>query len=156
LELVWDSAEDRAEPLLTRLFVQVIRFLKRYHINHCPDQDEAEWWQISRMRTLEDGLLDYLEKAPSRLIHCLSERPVKNRPALLLALADVRPEAADVLLPLLAEGSYPHASLALDVLRWSMDRRVGPCLRDRAIRLAPRKQRMQRAPQGMATHAPDA
>ena len=49
---------------------------------------------------------------------------------LLLALDDLRAESAGVLLPLLAEPRFAHRELAVKVLRWSRDPRVGPRLRE--------------------------
>jgi hypothetical protein len=143
LELVWDYRQDRVDPLLARLSAEVIRFLRRCHINHCSEYDEAAPWQISRMQALENSLEDYLKHAPCLMTRCLSQTAVKDHPDFLLALDDLRAEAADVLLSLLADENYPYAGLAIDVLRWSTDPRVAPWLRHCAVRLASKKQKTQ-------------
>src|SRR5262249_41172193 len=50
---------------------------------------------------------------------------------LLHALNDVRGEAGPAVLDLLSRQSCPHADLAVEVLAWSRDPRVGAWLRDR-------------------------
>jgi hypothetical protein len=154
LELVWDHRQDKSDPLVARVFVEVIRFLTRCRGIERPDDEESERWQISRMRALESDLLDFLKEAPPLLIPRLSHTAIKDHPDLLSALDDLRAEAADVLLPLLADGGYPHACLAIDVLRWSRDPRVGPWLRDRASRWV-RQRRAPWAPHQTAPLAPD-
>jgi len=54
-----------------------------------------------------------------------------------LALTDLRAETAPVVLPLLAQGRCSHAELAMESLAWSADPRVGPALREMALRRVP-------------------
>ena len=63
----------------------------------------------------------------------VDESPAEQRD-LLNALADLRADAAPHVLPLLHAPRYPHLDLAVDVLAWSKDPRVGGCLRDWAVR----------------------
>jgi HEAT repeat protein len=60
-----------------------------------------------------------------------------------LALSDLRAEAAEAVLPLLAVPRFAHAELALEVLTWSRDARVGPALIEWAIRRVPMVRRAQ-------------
>src|SRR5207249_270938 len=60
------------------------------------------------------------------------------------ALADLRAEAAAVLLPLLANPRFPHPELAAEVLANSRDPRAGLYLRDWAVRGVPVVRRAQR------------
>jgi HEAT repeat protein len=71
-----------------------------------------------------------LEKAPSQEHHDL-----------LCALNDLRAEAAPVLLPMVVAGTVGYPELAVEVLLWSKDPRVGPALRNWAARCVPMDRR---------------
>src|SRR5262249_24494921 len=75
-------------------------------------------------------LTAFLREAPGQMCQALAAAPAPSQRDLLLALNDLRAEAADDLLPLLERPGFPHADLAVEVLTWSRDSRVGPWLRD--------------------------
>jgi hypothetical protein len=71
-----------------------------------------------------------------------------------LALGELRADAAQALLPLLREPNFPHAELAVEVLTWSRDSRVGPSLRDWAARRVPMARRAQQRRQAATPRRP--
>ena len=68
----------------------------------------------------------------------------------MLALADLRAEAGEAVLPLLAQPHYPHAELALEVLTWSSHPRIAPLLREWVLERVPMVRRAQQPPPGRA------
>lgn len=141
LEALWDGRPDGADPLVVRVFSEARRLQRRAgHIaasllgEHA--EAEALEWQMSRLASLEPSLIDYLDEAPRRLRAAMTSpaiTPDQERDV-LLALLDLRAESAPAVLPLLSVGAYPDAELAVETLRWSRDERVGPFLREWAIR----------------------
>jgi hypothetical protein len=149
IEGLWDHRAEEVDPLVVRVFVESLRLLRR--APHAatvlagePSEQEAFDWQVSRLAALEPALEDYLGEAGSLLCEQLARPPAAQQKDVLLALADLRAEAAEVLLPLLTEGRYPHAELALEVLAWSRDPRVGPALREWVLKRVPVVRRAQK------------
>src|SRR5579875_3350570 len=68
--------------------------------------------------------------------------PWKNSD-ILQALLDLRAEAGEAVLPLLAQPHYPHAELALEVLTWSSHPRIAPLLREWVLQNVPMVRRAQ-------------
>ena len=62
---------------------------------------------------------------------------------MLLALIDLRAETGPAVPPLLMQPRFAHAELALESLVWSSDQRVGPALREMALRRVPVLRRSQ-------------
>jgi hypothetical protein len=134
IETLWDNRQEVIDPLAVRVFVETLRLLRR--APHAESllaaegaEQEAFAWQMSHLAALEPALEDYLQEAPGLLRDRLGWAPLKEQADVLLALADLRAEAAPVILPLLSIPAYPHAEVALEVLTWSSDPRVGPLLR---------------------------
>jgi hypothetical protein len=149
VERLWEERPGGIDPLAVRVFHEALRLLRR--APHAEDalagdtsEQEAFTWQVSHLAALEPALADYLVDAPAALRRGLSRVPPVEHLEWLRALADLRAEAADVLLPLLDLPHYAHAELAVNVLRWSQDPRVGPWLRDWAHRNVPMARRAQR------------
>jgi hypothetical protein len=117
-------------------------------------EQEAFGWQVSRLAALEPALVDYLEDVPADLCARLPRAPADGQRDILLALADVRAEAAEAVLPLLSRPRYPHADLAVDVLTWSADPRVGPFLREWALERVPMVRRAQKRRRAQAPRRP--
>jgi hypothetical protein len=89
---------------------------------------------MSRLVALEPVLSDYLSEAADYLLKALPAARPAEQLDILCALNDLRAEAAGAILPLLADPHFAHADLAIEVLGWSKDERVGPALRSWAVR----------------------
>src|SRR5262249_29796967 len=83
-----------------------------------------------RLAALEPVLGDYLQEASSRLSARLGTAGPAEQRDLLLALNDLRAEAGTAVLSLLSQPDFPHVPLAIEVLTWSKDTRVGSWLRE--------------------------
>ncbi len=159
IETLWDHRQGQVDPLITRVFLEALRLLRRApHAEAMlaveTSELEAFGWQISRVAALEAALDDYLEEAPRQLCRQLAEVPVAAQRDVLLTLADLKAEAGPAVLPLLALPRYPHADLALDVLTWSSDPRVGPVLRQWALDRLPLLRRAQKRRRALAPRRP--
>jgi hypothetical protein len=156
VEILWDHHGEPVDPLAVRVFSVALRVLRRAPNAEAllaseAGEQEAFGWQMSRLSALEPILTEYLEEAPPRLRRRLETAPIREHLDILLALNDLRAEAADVLLPLLERGRYPHAEVAVEVLAWSANPRIGPWLRQYSLDRLPMVQRTQRR---RRTHPP--
>lgn len=156
VETLWDHRPEQVGALTVRIFQEALRLLRRApHLSASMAGEAAEQetfdWQVSRLSALEPCLTDYLSEAPAALARLLPRASLAEQREVLLALADLKAEAADALLPLLAINRYPHAELVLEVLTWSRDPRVGPLLREMVLRRIPMVRRAQARPR---THPP--
>lgn len=148
VETLWDNRPEATHPLVARIFLEATRVLRRAPhsetmlAGEASDQ-EAFGWQMSHLAALEASLLEYLAEAPGPLVRQLAAASGAEQRDILLALADLRTEAAPVLLPLLRKPKFSHAELALDVLAWSKDPNVGPFLRDWVMDRVPVLRRSQ-------------
>src|SRR5262249_55335607 len=106
-------------------------------------EQEAFEWQMARLTALEPILEVYLHETGPALARALATAAPARQRDLLLALVDLQAEAADALLPLLAQPRFAHAELALEALTWSRDPRVAPFLRDWVVRVVPMIRRAQ-------------
>lgn len=154
IETLWDHRPEKADPLLVRVFVEALRLLRRApHLQAVlagdPSEQEAFNWQASRLLALEPVLSDYLQEAPVQLAAALAKNTGLARRDLLLALADLRAEAGGPVLALLSHPRCGYAELAVEVLTWSRDPRVGPWLREWACRRLPLVRRAQRRRQAL-------
>jgi hypothetical protein len=141
IETVWDHRPEVIDPLVVRVFAEALRLLRRApHAETAlaPEaaEQEAFGWQMSRLAALEPSLVDYLQESPAQLTRALSRAVEQGHDPrdLLLALADLKAEAASALLPLLTRPRFAHAEVAVDLLAHSRDPRVGPFLREWAGR----------------------
>jgi len=132
VESLWDHRPDTVDPLVVRIFREAIRLLRRTgHLEAMLGEgaeQEALHWQFSRLAALEASLQEYLDEAPAGLCRLLGRLPADEHRDVLLALADLRAEAASVVLPLVRRPGYPEVEAALEVLTWSKDPAVGPAL----------------------------
>ena len=149
IENLWDNRRDEVDPLAVRVFQEALRVLRRApHAERMlagePAEVEAFGWQMSHLAALEEALIDYLEEAPAVLCRRLPRTPLSDQRDTLLALADLRAEAAAAVLPLLLRAGYPHAELVLEVLANSSDPRVGPALRQLILERIPLLKRAQK------------
>jgi hypothetical protein len=135
--IAWEHRPHLVEPLLVRVLHEALRQWRR------ADHGERALPESDALRGLfrqQMGLIArragrweaYLRQAAAPLRTLLRFAPDAEQRDALLALDDLRAETAPVLLPLLGEKRFAHRALAVDVLRWSRDLRVGPRLRDLA------------------------
>jgi len=142
VENLWDNRPDPVQPLVVRVLAEALRLPRRAAAAEAAlaeerSEQEAFRWQMSRLAALEGVIGEYLQEAPPQLCAAVPKASPAEQRDLLQALADLRAEAAPVLLPLLKEARFPHADLAVEVLTWSRDPRVGPWLREWAFRHVP-------------------
>jgi hypothetical protein len=148
IDTLWDNRLDDTDPLAVRVFLEALRLLRRAPhaetmlASEAADQ-EAFSWQMSRLAALEPVLTEYLADAPAQLRRQLRRASSAEQRDLLLALADLRADASDVVLPLLAQQRFTHTDLAVEVLTWSKSERVGALLRDWALERVPVLRRAQ-------------
>jgi hypothetical protein len=159
VEGLWDGREDKVDPLVVRVFREALRALRRApHANEIADSEgpdtEAFNWQICRLTSMEGALAEYLDEAPAALCAALKSASATEQREVLQALADLKAEAAEVVLPLLALPRFPHTELAVEVLAWSADPRVGPRLREWALARVPMVRRAQRRRRALAPSRP--
>src|SRR5262245_22309250 len=119
VEALWDSRPEGVDPLAVCIYQEVLRFLRRAP-HSCstlapePAEREAFEWQASRLMALEPALTDHLQEAPGPLCRMLAEAPASEHRDVLLALMELRAEAAAAVLPLLSRPRYPHLDLAVE------------------------------------------
>lgn len=159
VETLWDHRQAEVDPLITRVFLEALRVLRRAPHAESLFQDESSeleafHWQMSRLAALEAALGDYLDEAPEQLCQQMPSASVKEQLDLLLALADLKAEAAVAVLPLLTIPRYPHAELALEALTWSSDPRVAPILRQWVLDRVPLLRRAQKRRRSEAPSRP--
>lgn len=174
IEQLWDHRSKDVDPLVVRVFFEALRLLRRApHAETCftgeASEQEAFNWQLQRLAALEPVLVEYLHEAPARLCRQLCHASGPDRQEVLLALADLRAEAADVILPLLdslraqklrtstrmtekkttaadysANDPQNWADVAIEVLTWSRNPHVAPYLRQWAASRVPMQRRARR------------
>ena len=134
IEALWDSRPGIVHPLLARIFTEALRQLRRAPhteaaLGEEKSEQEAFHWQMSHLAVLEPIFEEYVREAPRQLCLALAQAARSEQRDLLQALADLRAEAAPTVLPLLDDPRFTHLDLAVEVLTWSHDPRVGPWLR---------------------------
>ncbi|MGL4550498.1 MAG: HEAT repeat domain-containing protein, partial [Gemmataceae bacterium] len=159
VETLWDTRPDTVDPLAVRIFQESLRLLRRAdHLGESHGGEAAERetfdWQMSRLGAIEPSLEDYLSDSPPALCRSLGRASLAEQREILLALADLRAEAADAVLPLLSINRYPHADAALEVLTWSRDPRIGPALRELVLAKVPMVRRAQSRPRAHPPRRP--
>jgi hypothetical protein len=148
VEGLWDGRADGVDPLAVRVFHESLRFLRRApHAEEDLPGEGAERegfsWQVSRLAALEPAMEEYLRAAPAALAARLADASPDEQGDLLRALADLRADCGVLALDLLNRPDLRHAELALEVLTWSSDPRVGPRLRERVLQGVPMVRRAQ-------------
>jgi hypothetical protein len=152
IETLWDYRPDEAHPLIVLITQAVLRLLRRQpHAHRLVTEEaveqEAYIWQMSRLAGLEPALIEYQERAAIELQEQLATSRGPQRLDILQALTDLRADAGATLLPLLERSdngffSELELELAIDLLTWSKNMRVGPWLRNYAIRQVPMSRRI--------------
>jgi hypothetical protein len=153
IEALWDGKAEGIDGLTVRIFFEALRVLRwaphaETALGIEAAEQEAFSWQIARLAALEPALQEYLRDCPSLLKSRLPHAGVQEQRDILLALNDLRAEAGDVVLALLAEEPCLHSALAVEVLTWSKDPRVGSWLREwtmQKVSLLRRTQHRRRA-----------
>jgi hypothetical protein len=159
MESLWDHRPEQVRPLVVRTAAEILRLLRRApHEREPLGEDGTDWegldWQMSRLAALEPVLQDYCQEAPAYLRDTLPKAKGAELRDLLLALHDLRAEAAPDLLPLLEKATMQHAELMLDVLSFSCDSNVGPSLRNWASRRVAMKRRVKKRRQPLPPRRP--
>jgi hypothetical protein len=151
IESLWDHRPRAANALVVRVIHETLRQLRRSPharavLAEEGGEQEAFDWQISHLAALEEPLTDYLNEVAKQLCRNLPTVQGREQRDLLLALNDLRAETATAVLPLLDRPLGANLELAVDLLTWSRDPRVGPWLRAWATRRLPLVRRSQRRP----------
>jgi hypothetical protein len=146
IESLWDHRPEVVHPLVVRVFVEALRQIRRApHAERALTEDKSEQeafqWQMSRLAALEPMLDDYLSEAANYLRVGLAKAAPAEQRDYLLALNDLRGEAAPEALDLLTENRLAHPELGVEVLSWSRDAKVAPTLRAWAVRRIPMDRR---------------
>jgi hypothetical protein len=146
VESLWDNRPEMVHPLVVRVFVESLRQVRRAPhgervLTEDKSEQEAFQWQMSRLAALEPMLDDYLSEAATYLCAGLLAGSGEQQRDYLLALNDLRGEAAPAILQLLAEDRLAHPEVATEVLTWSRDPRVAPGLRAWVARRLPMDRR---------------
>ena len=159
IEDLWDCRPAEAHPLIVRVFAEALRLHRRAQhadlvLSEERYEQEAYSWQMSRLAALEEALQDYLDEAAAPLAAQLLGADFEEQGDILRALDDIHGEAAEPVLALLARPVHEHAELAVNVLAWSKDERVGPWLRVWIHRSVPLNRRMRSRPLSSPPPAP--
>lgn len=126
----WDSQPAQDDPDNVRLLAEALRITRRlpaYEAFLPANEDEQEAWQLqaARLSNLEESIADYLIQCVEPLAARLPvEDPAIER-RILLALHDIRADAARWLIPVLTSGRIQHQDLAIAVLARSHDEQTG-------------------------------
>jgi hypothetical protein len=153
IETLWDNRRENVDPLAARVYQEALRVLRRApHAEVLmagePGEQEAFGWQMSRLAALEPAIAEHLEEIAEPLGRRLPDAAPPEQRDILLLLNDLHAEAAGPVLELLESGPFPYRDLAVEVLTWSSDPRIGPWLRQQAlgrVALVRRAQRRRRA-----------
>jgi hypothetical protein len=148
IENLWDHRPEGVHPLVVRVVAEVLRLVRRApharaSLAEETSEQEAFDWQMSRLAALEPVLSDYLGEAPRHLCEALASARGPQQRDILNALNDLRAQAGAAIVPLLSRPGCPYPDLAVEVLTWSRDPRIGPWLRDWVARRVPVVRRAQ-------------
>ncbi len=148
IEGLWDHRAEPADPLVVRVFLEAVRLLHR--AGHAEtllggemSDQEAYSWQMSHLAALEPVLTEYLREVPEALCRRLPKVTAKEQRDILVTLNDLRADAGPTLLSLVAQPPFPHHALAIEVMTWSKDPRVGAWLREWILQHIPLHRRAQ-------------
>mgnify|MGYP001197185634 CR=1 FL=1 len=149
IERLWDRRPDRADPLFVRLFVEVMRHIRRgealaLQFSEEPFEKEAFHLQHSRLIALEGAIEEWLQEAGLRLIRQLRLTRTPAIAEVLAALDDLRLDAGAAILELLKDPDFPCAEQAVPCLRWSRDPESAAFRRNWAVTVVEPHLRSQR------------
>jgi hypothetical protein len=130
---LWRSRPADPDPLVARVLVEALRLVQRaghaeYALADNPYGGETLRRQTAELLTLEDAFADYISDAPAFLGDELAAAPDARRADLLLALDDLRADAAEVVLPRLRHWPAAHRTLGVRLLVHARGRGVGSAL----------------------------
>jgi hypothetical protein len=159
VETLWDARPDEIDPLAVLVYNEALRFLRRSpHLGAALGAEAAEQetfdWQVSRLAALEPAMDDYLQEAPIALCRLLTKAAPSDQQGILHALAELKADAGEVVLPLLGAPRFPHVELALEVLTWSRHPRIAPLLREWVLQRVPMVRRAQSRPRANPPRRP--
>jgi hypothetical protein len=145
IEGMWDCRPDRVSPLVVRVLIETMRFVRR--APHTEAQFGSEYaeretfdWQLSRLAALEPEFREYLHDAPQALLKRLPSAHGRELTDLLQAMIDLRADTGQALLGL-AHRPSEHRELAIELLRWSREPQASRWLCVFATRAVPQAQR---------------
>ncbi len=159
VETLWDSRGGEIDPLVTRVFNEAMRFLRRSpHLGaslggELSDQETFDW-QVSRLSALEPSLSDYLYEAPELLVDRLRYANIDQQKEILETLIDLRASGGDAALKLAMTPNHPLAELALQAVTWSTNPRAGLMIRDRILQSVAMLPRAQKRPRSTPPRRP--
>lgn len=159
VETLWDHRPEPVNPLVVRILVEVRRQLRRIpNLQKAFTEEffehEALEIQLSRWQSLEELFTEYLHDAGPELAQRLSAMDSVEQREALLALNDLRWDAASALLPMLEQPGFAHAGLAVQVLRWSKSPEVAPMLRNWVHRRLSQARRAMKRPRAWPPSRP--
>lgn len=145
IEGMWECRPDQVSPLMVRVLVEVMRFVRRApHAEALFGNEYAERetfdWQISRLAALEPEFREYLQDAPQALLERLRSAQGRELTDILRAMIDLRADTGQALL-MLAHRPNEHRELAIELLRWSREPQAGRWLCAFATHAVPQVQR---------------
>jgi hypothetical protein len=155
IETLWDHVAETPDPIAVRVFQESLRVLRRapnaeLSLGIEESDQEAYSWQVSHLAALEPHLNEYLGDVVPQLGQLLPKAAPSEQREILLALNDLRADAADAILPLLATHRFAHADAAVEALTWSHDPRIVPALIDWVAARVPMDQRAQQRRQSIS------
>src|SRR5262249_44558552 len=100
VEALWDARPGEGGPLSGAIYLEAVRLWQRAahagaRLGGEMAEQEAFDWQVSRLAALEPVLTEYLEEAAGPLGALVSRTPPAQQKDLLLALNDLRADAAE-------------------------------------------------------------
>lgn len=130
VESHWDSQTAPDDPDNVRLLAEALRITRRlpaYEAFLPANEEDQEAWheQASRLASLEENIRDYLRTCVEPLASRLPVEDPGLERRILLALHDIRADAARWLIPLLTSGKIRHQELAIGVLTHSNNEQTG-------------------------------
>lgn len=151
VEALWDGRDEEVDPLVTRVFSEALRILRRSpHLGATlageASEQETFDWQVSRLAALEAALEDYLGDAPGPLVAQLKNATADRQKEILQTLIDLKAPVGDPALAIATTPGHSHAELALEAVTWSANPRAGILLRDRVLQSVPMLSRAQKRP----------
>jgi hypothetical protein len=151
IETLWDHRPKGVAPLHARILHETLRLLRRAaHVKALLAEEAAERealdWQFSRIAALEPAVREFLKEAAGAMRARLAKARGDELTDLLLALDDLRVDAAAELLPLLKRSSGEQRPWMIDLLRWSREPAVARWLRDEARARVPMQKRARSRP----------
>jgi hypothetical protein len=134
---LWKRRPERTDPRVVRVLIEALRLVQRSdHIvgaqRDRPDRAAAIRRELREMRKGAAAFTDYLSDAPGFLLEDLAAASNDTRADVLLALSELRADAAAVVTAQLHDWPAPQRQMGVRLLRWSQDREAARWLLDLA------------------------